>query len=63
MPDSKINWAIIGAMTGPGAVKVELAWVVNLEYQYQEAGVPIFEKDNLNYLCGPGAKLVQEFPK
>ena len=63
MPDSKINWAIIGAMTGPGAVKVEPAWVINLEYQYQQAGVPIFEKNNLSYLCGPGAKLVQEFPK
>ena len=58
-----IQWAIIGAMTGPGAVKVEPAWVVNLECQYQAAGVPIFEKNNLSYLCGPGAKLVQEFPK
>ena len=57
------NWAIIGAQTGPGAVKVDPAWVVNLEYQYQAAGVPIFEKNNLSYLCGLGAKLVQEFPK
>ena len=57
-----ISWAIIGAMTGPGAVKVDPAWVVNLEYQYQAAGVPIFEKNNLSYLCEPGAKLVQEFP-
>jgi protein gp37 len=66
-----IHWAIIGAMTGPGAVKVEAACVVNLEYQYQMAGVPVFEKDNLQYLCDPGsvspprppAKLLRQWPK
>ena len=57
-----IDWAIIGAMTGPGAVKVEPAWVIRLEAQYQKAGVPVFEKDNLQSLCGPGATLLRAWP-
>ena len=57
-----INWAIIGAMTGRGAVKVEPAWVVNLEAQYQAAGVPVFEKDSLLPLCAPGALLLRNWP-
>ena len=57
-----IDWAIIGAMTGPGAVRPEVDWVVHLEYQYQLAGVPVFEKDNLLPLCGPGAELQRKWP-
>ena len=67
-PGQHLNWAIIGAMTGPGAVRPDLAWVLSLERQYQAAGVPIFEKNNLR-LPGPkqdiisaGAHLIQEWP-
>lgn len=43
----KIAWAIIGAMTGPGAVKCDPAWVQGLIDQYRAAGVPIFVKGSL----------------
>ena len=46
-------------MTGPGAVKWGRIpspsnsslpeWVQGLIYQYREAGVPVFLKDNLNW--------------
>jgi protein gp37 len=42
-----IGWGIIGAMTGPGAVKVKPEWVRGLIDQYRNAGVPLFLKDNL----------------
>jgi protein gp37 len=58
-----LSWAIIGAMTGPGAVPVDPAWVVSLEAQYQAAGVPVFEKDSLLPLCGPGEQLLRNWPK
>jgi len=51
-----------GAMTGPGAVKVEPSWVKYLEYQYQEAKIPVFEKDSLRPLLSPGAEQVREWP-
>ncbi len=44
-----INWAIIGAMTGPGAVKPKPEWIQGLINQYRAAGVPLFLKDNLNW--------------
>ena len=53
------DWAIIGAMTGPGAVKAKPEWVEGLVNQYQAAVVPLFIKDNLNYLGRGG---IQEFP-
>jgi protein gp37 len=53
----KINWAIIGAQTGPGAVKVKVDWVMNLAEQYHAAGVPLFLKDNLGFSDQP-----REFP-
>jgi protein gp37 len=53
----EIQWAIIGAMTGPGAIKTETEWVMNLADQYQKAGVPMFLKDNLGFKDQP-----QEFP-
>ena len=68
-----ISWAIIGAMTGPGAVKPEPEWITSLVGQYRAAGVPVFLKDNLHGLVGlpwksPGRLLhadqpwPQEFP-
>jgi protein gp37 len=44
-----IDWAIIGAMTGPRAVKPEDEWVSGLIHQYLSAGVPVFLKDNLGW--------------
>lgn len=53
----QIDWAIIGAMTGPGAVKPQPEWVQGLIDQYRAAGVPVFLKDNLNWF-----KKIQEWP-
>ncbi len=55
----KINWGIIGAMTGPGAVKPKSEWVRNLWEQYRQAGIPVFMKNNLKPIMGT---LVQDFP-
>ena len=52
-----LSWAIIGAQTGPGPVKPEVDWVMNLAQQYTDAGVPLFLKDNLGFKDQP-----QEFP-
>jgi protein gp37 len=57
-----ISWAIIGAQTGPGAMRPDNEWVSGLIRQYRAAGVPIFLKDNL---YPPGASSTvkyQEFP-
>jgi len=54
-----VHWAIIGAQTGPGAVKPKLEWVRTLWEQYRQAGVPIFLKNNLKPIMGT---LVQEWP-
>jgi hypothetical protein len=56
--ESGISWAILGAMTGPGAVKPEKKWIYSLIDQYQSAGVPMFLKDNLNWW-----RKIQEWPK
>jgi protein gp37 len=52
------DWVIIGAMTGPGAVKPEVDWIMDLAQQYRDAGVPLFLKDNLGFKDQP-----QEWPK
>lgn len=56
----KINWAIIGAMTGPGAVKPDPGWGRRLIDQYRAAGVPVFCKDNLEMPVG--MRRIQEWP-
>lgn len=56
-PSGDISWAIIGAQTGPGAVKPEVDRVMDLEQQYRDAGVALFLKDNLGFKDQP-----QEFP-
>jgi len=53
-----IDWAIIGAMTGSGAVKPKPEWVQGLLDQYRAAGVPVFLKDNLHW-----PEKIQEWPK
>ena len=57
VPYSKINWAIIGAQTGSGAVKPDPAWVQGLIGQCRAAGVPLFLKDNLKW-----PEKIQEWP-
>lgn len=52
-----ISWAIIGAQTGPGAVKPHPGWVKDLSDQCRFADVPLFLKDNLNW-----PTKVQEWP-
>jgi protein gp37 len=39
-----INWAIVGAESGPGARPMEEAWVRTLRDQCVAAGVPFFYK-------------------
>lgn len=55
----KINWAIIGAMTGPGYLQhlPQRSWIQSLINQCRAAGMPIFLKSNLNWL-----EKIQEWP-
>jgi len=58
-----IQWAIVGAETGPGARPMDLAWARDLRDQCQQAGVPFFWKR-----VGPGQKtppdlIVREWPR
>ena len=43
------NWIIIGAMTGPGAIKPKREWVQRLIDVADKEGIPVFLKDNLNW--------------
>ena len=61
-----VSWAIVGAMTGPGAVKPKPEWVQGLVEQYRAAGVPVFLKNNLlPFMQGvlPYGDFPQEFPE
>jgi protein gp37 len=40
----KIDWAIVGGESGPGARPVEAWWVTDIRNQCQEAGVAFFFK-------------------
>lgn len=53
-----IDWVIIGSMTGPGAVKPDIKWIVGIKDWAGEHNIPVFIKDN----CGWGS-LYQKFPK
>ena len=63
-PEDKINpikWLIIGAQTGPGAVKPKAEWIAMAVYQAKQAGIPVFIKDNI----GPDMAIwpmLREFP-
>ncbi len=56
-----IDWLIIGAQTGPGAVKPKMEWLLVAE-QAQAAGIPVFVKDNAANYYG-GELLPRQFPK
>lgn len=46
-----LNWLIIGAQTGPGAIPPKPEWVVELVEAADAAGVPVWTKDNLKGIC------------
>lgn len=53
-----VNWVIIGAQTGPGAVPPKPEWVQSIIDQCRAARVPVFLKDNLNW-----PEKIQEYPE
>lgn len=55
--DTKIDWVIIGAQTGPGGKQPEKTWVDKLTRQTEEMGSAIFYKPNLVWQNPP-----HEFP-
>jgi len=52
-----LDWIIIGAMTGPKAIKPKVEWVKNLIMRARDLDIPIFLKDNLKW-----HESVQQFP-
>ncbi|MTI61847.1 MAG: DUF5131 family protein [Firmicutes bacterium] len=52
-----MDWVIVGAQTGPGAVAPKREWVQKIIDQCRTAGVPIFLKSNLNW-----PEKIQEWP-
>ena len=44
---SCLRWIIIGAQTGPGAVKPDRKWIVEIIGQADAAGIPIYIKANI----------------
>jgi protein gp37 len=55
---NKLNWIIIGAQTGPKAVKPKPEDVRSIIDLAQEQGIPLFLKDNLKW-----PEKIQEFPR
>lgn len=56
----RINWLIIGAQTGPGAVRPKMDWLLIAE-DAKKAGIPVFIKDNAAD-CYRGELLFREYP-
>lgn len=56
----KIQWIIIGAMTGPlrNKYKPEKRWIEKLIKQAEAEDIPVFIKNNINW-----KEKIQEFPK
>lgn len=53
-----IDWIIIGAQTGPGAVKPKEEWVNLIINKSRFLNIPVFLKDNLNW-----PEQIQEWPE
>lgn len=53
-----LDWVIVGAQTGPGAIKPKPEWVERIIEQCRAADVPLFLKDNLMW-----PEKIQEFPR
>ena len=45
----RIEWVIIGAQTGPGAVRTKPEWVQGIIDQAREQDVPLFVKNNVGW--------------
>jgi len=56
--NKKLDWLIVGAQTGPGAVKPNPVWTSSAIFQARNAGTPIFVKDNCNW-----PEVIREFPR
>lgn len=54
----RISWLIIGAQTGPGAVKPNHTLISSAINQARDANVPVFVKDNVNWFSK-----IQEWPE
>jgi len=54
----KIQWAIVGAQTGPGAVAPSPTWVRQIQRAADIWGTKVFLKDNLHW-----PEHIQEYPK
>ena len=46
-PTRGLNWLIIGAQTGPGAVRPECSWIADAISGARDAGIPVFVKHNV----------------
>ena len=54
-PYDAVNWVVVGAQTGPGAVIPRLEWLTSIVGQCEDAGVPLFVKGKI-------ASVVSETP-
>jgi protein gp37 len=52
-----LSWLIIGAQTGPGAVRPHHTWISSAIQQARNANIPVFVKDNVNWFSK-----IQEWP-
>lgn len=55
---ANIDWVVIGAQTGPNAIRPEGQWVLNLLAMCETLNIPVFLKSNLHW---PEKR--QEFPR
>jgi protein gp37 len=58
----EISWVIVGAMTGPNAIKPDSKWLSWIVQDCDQFKVPVFVKNNLVRLC-PEFTGRQEMPK
>jgi len=62
---SDLDWVIVGAQTGPNALRPQNDWITDIGLEARSLGIPVFLKNNLpfpNYAI-PGYKRAQEFPR
>lgn len=55
--EPKIKWLIIGAQTGPGAVRPHHTWISSAIQQARNANVRVFVKDNVTW-----PEVIREWP-
>lgn len=53
-----VDWIIIGAQTGPGAVVPDQKWVQSIIDQARARGIPVFIKENVRW-----PEVIREFPE